>query len=105
MSDAPISHKLDCGKLVETKFKINKDKDEYDSGNYSSYTTTISQEQLMKQQKQMIDSYKSNIKNIDQIRKSKAINVNEIINSAQQGNSDQCGLLDSSKFVLNEYED
>jgi hypothetical protein len=105
MSDAPISQKLDCGKLVETKFKINKDKDEYDCGDYSSYTTNLNQQQLLKQQKQMVENYKNSIRNIDEIRKSKAVNVNQIINNAQLGDNRECGLMDTSKFILNEYED
>ena len=107
MSDKPISHKVECGKLVETIFKINRDRDEYDRGDYHiDNHKNLNPLQLAKEQKEMINNYKKNLANADSIRASKAINVNEIMNSAQLNSEDRhCGMMDAQSLVINEYED
>lgn len=107
MSNQPISEHIDCGKLVETSFVYNCDKDEYCPQKF--YETNQSDPiKAMQEQKQMIKNYKVNMKSVDQHRKQKAISVNEVMSKVQQSGynpeSRYCGEMDSSNVVINEYE-
>jgi hypothetical protein len=107
MSNQPISEHIDCGKLVETTFKYNTDFDEYESHTVYQSTSEVDPLKAKKEQEHMIKKYKVNMKSVDQMRKQKAISVNEIMNRVNQSGNDPdkryCGDLPQDT-PINEYE-
>lgn len=108
MSNQPISEHIDCGKLEETSFLYNCDRDEYCPQTFYEENKSSDVLKDKTEQTKMIKNYKVNMKSVDQQRRLKAISVNEIMNKAQLSinNPDNryCGEMDANATTINEYE-
>lgn len=107
MSNQPITEHIDCGKLEETTFKYNADFDEYEPSSVYTSNGIVDPIKAKKEQEQAIKTYKVNMKSVDQMRKQKAISVNEIMNKVNQAGYDPekryCGDMPENTQI-NEYE-